>query len=342
MAAVAPDNSNVVQVRHIRDLAFMGIVEVLSHLRTIKGNISFCKRDILEFHPDVVVFIDYPGFNLKIAKFTHNHGFRNVYYISPQIWAWKKGRIRSMRRIIDRLCCIIPFEQKFYEQNNFPQAVYVGHPLLDEVQRYRTENGERETENATFSVLLPGSRKQELSRTLPLMLQLAARHPERQFAIAAMSLVGEEFYRRYIPKDTANVALVFDQTYRLLSQARSAVVCSGTATLETALFQVPQVVCYSCNRISALIARLLIGKKIKYISLVNLITDQPVVTELIQSNFNIQQLDDEFRKISDDENVRARMLGDYSNLAAILKNPGASERTARQIIQIQQPQVSGL
>ena len=338
MAAVAHGNDNIVQVRHIRDLAFMGLVEVLSHLPTITGNISFCKRDIQTFNPDVVVFIDYPGFNLKIAKFTHSCGFRNVYYISPQIWAWKRRRIHSMRRIIDSLCCILPFEQKFYQENDFPQAVYVGHPLLDEVQRFKNEGSELSARkeisalHSPFSVLLPGSRKQELSRTLPLMVQLARRHPQQQFAVAAMSLIGEEFYRRFIPTDVSNITLVFDQTYNLLSAANAAVVCSGTATLETALFRVPQVVCYRCNRISALIARLLIGHSIKYISLVNLISDKPVVTELIQNDFNINRLDEEFRKITSDQTTRTQMLADYDTLADILQNSGASERTALQII----------
>ena len=175
---------HVVQVRHIRDLAFMGFVEVVSHLSTVLGNISFCKRDILEFNPDVVVFIDYPGFNLKIAKYTHAHGFKNVYYISPQIWAWKKNRIRPMRRDLDALCYILPTEQRFYAANTMPQAIYVGHPLLDEVARYNAakNNGAMKSvvdgDSRPIVALLPGSRKQELSRLLPTMMKLAAKHSE--------------------------------------------------------------------------------------------------------------------------------------------------------------------
>lgn len=345
MAEAAAASPSAVQVRHIRDLAFMGIVEVVSHLREISGNLKFCKQDILDFHPDTVVFIDYPGFNLKIAKFTHSKGFRNVYYISPQIWAWKKGRIRPMRRDLDKLCYILPSERAFYARNNFPQAVYVGHPLLDEVERYRLQhkdvaarqdNAEGQTaaeRQKPLIALLPGSRKQELRRMLPAMARLAQRHPEFHFVVAAMTLIGREFYESCLPKDVTNVELRFDSTYQILSSAFAAVVCSGTATLETALFRVPQVVCYQCNRLSAFIARILIGKSIKYISLVNLIADSPIVTELIQSDFNDGVLDGEFRKITVDESNRSRIFEGYDRLIGILEGPGASERTADIIIQ---------
>ena len=318
-------------VRHIRDLAIMGIVEVVSHLGTVMGNISFCKKDILAFNPDVVVFIDYPGFNLKIAKFTHAHGFRNVYYISPQIWAWKKGRLRPMRRDLDKLCYILPTEQKFYQPGVMPQAVYVGHPLLDEVENYR-KNFQLSTFNSQLSTvaILPGSRKMELSRMLPVMLKVAARHPEYHFVIAGMSLIGEEFYRKYIPKDASNIEIVYDHTYDILAASHAALVCSGTATLETALFKVPQVVCYQCNKLSAAIARILIGDSIKYISLVNLIADSPVVCELIQSDFNVDRLDQEFMKICGEK--RQMILDGYDKVESILGGKGASDRTADIII----------
>lgn len=338
MSEVASGKASVVRVRHIRDLAFMGIVEVLSHLREITDNMKFCKKDILAFNPDAVIFIDYPGFNLKIAKFTHQQGFRNIYYISPQIWAWKKARIKSMRRDLDRLCYILPFERDFYAKNDFPQAVYVGHPLLDEVERYRlratNDSGERIDEGSRNRniALLPGSRKQELRRMLPAMAHLAQQFPDYSFTIAAMSLIGEEFYRSCLPADLPNLRLRFDSTYQILSSSYAAVVCSGTATLETALFRVPQVVCYQCNRLSAFIARILIGKSIKYISLVNLIADSPVVTELIQSDFNDDVLKGEFLKITVDEQNRQRILAGYDRLVAVLEGSGASERTAGIII----------
>lgn len=338
MAQVAASSNSVVQVRHIRDLAFMGIVEVLSHLGTITGNLRFCKEDIIKFEPDVMVFIDYPGFNLKIAKFTHSRGIRNVYYISPQIWAWKKGRIRPMRRDLDKLCYILPSERAFYARNSFPQAVYVGHPLLDEVERYRsnaTVKSQHPSTDCTKNIaLLPGSRKQELRRMLPVMFKLAQRHPEYHFTIAAMSLIGKDFYEKYLPSALTNLELVFDSTYGILQNSYAAVVCSGTATLETALFRVPQVVCYQCNRISAFIARILIGNSIKYISLVNLIADSPVVKELIQSDFNDDVLDSEFAAVTTDTKNRQRVLDGYDRMIKILEGPGASDRTAEIIIQV--------
>ena len=336
MAEIAAASTDVVQVRHIRDLAFMGFVEVVSHLGEIRNNISFCKEDIIAFQPDAMIFIDYPGFNLKIAKFTHSMGFRNFYYISPQIWAWKKARIRSMRRDLDKLCYILPFERDFYAHNDFPNAVYVGHPLLDEVDRYRAKSFQSEndgTKDKTKNIaLLPGSRKQELRRMLPLMVHLAQQHKDYNFTIAAMSLIGNDFYKKYVPSNIDNLNVVYDNTYNILSNSYAAVVCSGTATLETALFRVPQVVCYQCNRLSAFIARILIGSRIKYISLVNLITDSPVVTELIQSDFNDGVLDEEFRKITVDEANRQRIFDGYDLLAEILEGAGASQRTADIII----------
>lgn len=322
---------NGAMVRHIRDLAIMGFIEVISHLGTVLGNISFCKKDILAFNPDVVVFIDYPGFNLKIAKFTHQHGFRNIYYISPQIWAWKKGRLRPMRRDIDKLCYILPTEQKFYKPGVMPQAVYVGHPLLDEVERYHnSSNGNslisNDSSQSKTVAILPGSRKMELGRMLPVMLKVAARHPEYNFVVAGMSLLGEEFYRKYIPRNASNIDIIFDRTYDILASSYAALVCSGTATLETALFKVPQVVCYQCNKLSAGIARILIGDSIKYISLVNLIADSPVVTELIQSDFNVDRLDAEFMKICGDS--RKHIFDGYAEVDRLLGGKGASSRTA--------------
>ena len=319
-------------VRHIRDLAIMGFVEVLVHLRTVMGNIAFCKRDIEQWQPDAVVGIDYPGFNLKIEAWAHNHGIKTIHYISPNLWAWKKGRIKGMRRTLDRLCYILPFEEEFFAQNDMPQAIYVGHPLFDAVANHQL-NTEHLTPSTAKPViaLLPGSRRQELKNSLPQMVNLARRHPEYRFVVAAMSLLGESLYRKHIPADS-NIEVVYDQTYSLLSQAHAAIVCSGTATLETALFNVPQVVCYKGNPISIAIAKAVVSKRIRYISLVNLIADKPIVTELIQEDFNAERLEREFRLIADDGANRERMLAEYADMRTLLGNGGASMRAAQAII----------
>lgn len=319
-------------VRHIRDLAYMGFVEVATHMGTVLGNISFCKKDILEFRPDVMVFIDYPGFNLKIAKFTHKHGIKNVHYISPQLWAWKKGRMPAMRRDLDALCYILPFERDFFAKNPFDGAVYVGHPLLDVAQ----SDYASESVNDRLIALLPGSRKQELRRMLPFMLRLAANHPEYHFSIAGMRLLGDEFYHQLASQILpgglpSNVDIVYDATYRLLARSYAAVVCSGTATLETTLFRVPQVVCYQTNPLSAAIARPLIGKRIKYISLPNLIADAPVVCELIQEGVTQSRLEQEFVKITADTESRQAILDGYDRAISQMGGPGASSRTAEVI-----------
>ena len=324
-------------VRHIRELAIMGFVEVVAHLPQVLGNIRFCKQDILAFHPDALVTIDYPGFNLKMAKFAHDRGIKTIHYISPQLWAWKKGRIRGMRKNLDKLCYILPFEQDFYRDNHFPQAVYVGHPLLDAVRNYHPTDTNTPSPKPTIA-LLPGSRRQEISRVLPYMLRLAERHPEYQYAVAGMTLLGEDFYRAIIDREDngrgtlTQMRIVYNQTYTLLSEAYAAVVCSGTATLETALFNVPQVVGYRANALSIAIARPLIRNRIKYISLVNLIADAPIVTELIQDDLNDERLEKEFRKITADSQSRQQMLEGYARIHALLGNDGASARTAEEII----------
>ena len=318
-------------VRHIRDLAIMGFLEVVMHLRTVLGNISFCKRDILHYRPDVVIGVDYPGFNLKIEAWAHEQGFKTVHYISPNLWAWKKGRINGMRRSLDLLCYILPFEQRFFAENNMPQALYVGHPLLDAVKDNLFEPAIRS--KRPVIALLPGSRRQELKKSLPLMVQLAKRHPEYRFIVAGMSLIGHELYDKLIPADSG-IEVLYDQTYPLLASAYAAVVCSGTATLETALFNVPQVVCYSGNPISYLIARAVVGRRIKYISLVNLIADSTVVTELIQDDFNPTRLEREFQLITADDTNRIRIFTQYAHMRELLSGSGASQRTAEAIIKL--------
>ena len=316
-------------VRHIRDLAIMGFVEVLANLRTVLGNIAFCKRDIAQWHPGVVVGIDYPGFNLKIEAWAHKQGYKTVHYISPNLWAWKKGRIKGMRRTLDRLCYILPFEEQFFADNDMRQAVYVGHPLLDAIEAFNKTALPYTDKN--IIALLPGSRRMELKNNLPLMVRLAQQHPEYHFVVAGMSLLGESQYRKYIP-DGSNIDIVYDQTYSLLSQAHAAIVCSGTATLEAALFNVPQVVCYSGNTISYLIARAVVGKRIKYISLVNLIANKPIVTELIQDDFNAERLELELNLIAADDANRQLIMNEYAYMRSLLADGGASARTAQAII----------
>jgi len=322
-------------VKHIRDLAFMGFVEVVANLRTVLKNIALCKNDIVEFKPDAVIFIDYPGFNLKIAKFTHAQGFKNFYYISPQVWAWKKGRIKTMRKVLDMMYVILPFEKPFYDRNNVQNVEFVGHPLLDAIAEFdknaqladdfRSRNG---LDERPIIALMPGSRKMELRKMMPNMCQLAAQHSEYQFVIAGMKLLGSSMYTPYIHSD--NVSIVYDQTYPLLKTAFAGVITSGTATLEAALFDLPLVVCYKANALSVFIAKRF--AKVNYISLVNLIADKPVVKELIQNDLNANDLESEFRKITVDESYRQNLQHEYDLLKEQLGGVGASQRTVNSIL----------
>lgn len=322
-----------VMVRHIKDLAYMGFVEVAMNLKTVLGNMVFCKKDIETFHPDAIIYIDYPGFNLKIAKWAKQKGFKNFHYISPQVWAWKQGRLPAMRRDLDKLYYILPFEQNYYAQKNMPQAEYVGHPLLDAIKNYHKEDSIQSHQKPIIA-LLPGSRRQEIKKMLPSMAILANNHPEYEFVVAGMSLLGEAFYHQVLVKSPQNLSYVYDKTYDLLSASSAAIVCSGTATLETALFNVPQVVCYRANPISVAIARKLIGNKIKYISLVNLIADKPIVTELIQKDFSDGVLDKEFDKITHQQDSIQYIKDGYHQVRELLANGEASERVAQSIIKI--------
>lgn len=327
MAAVAGT-----PVRHIRTLSIMGFVEVAMHLRTVMGNMALCKKDILQSRPDAMVFVDYPGFNLRIARFTRRHGLKNFYYISPMVWAWKKGRIRKMRRVIDKLFYILPFEREFFADNRFPQAVYVGHPLLDEAEKCRARQAaDNAPEDRPLVALLPGSRRQEIAVSMPAMLHVARQHPECSFEIAGMTLLGRDHYLPFLKEAPENVSLRLDETYGILSRSRAAIVCSGTATLEACLFGVPQVVCYRASAISAAIARHLL--KVRYISLVNLVMDRRVVAELVQEHFTLPELDAEFNRLLQDEAYRARMLEDYDEARRKLGGVGASRRTAQAIVE---------
>lgn len=320
-------------VKHYKDLAFMGFAEVIMNLSTILGNIKFCKNDILEFKPDVLVLIDYPGFNMRIAEFAKQNKIPVHYYISPQIWAWKENRIRKIKRDVDQMYVILPFEKDFYEKKHNYPVHFVGHPLLDAIadrklvnpEQFRKENNLNEK---PIIALLPGSRKQEIKKMLSVMLQMVDKFADHQFVIAGAPSHDMEFYKQFMTSE--NVSIIENKTYDLLSLSTAALVTSGTATLETALFKVPEVVCYKGNFISYQIGKRLV-KNIKYISLVNLILDKEAVTELIQDEFNVSNLENELFKILDHKH-RKSLFTDYYDLEQKLGGKGASEHTSKLII----------
>jgi lipid-A-disaccharide synthase len=313
-------------VKHYRDLAFMGFTQVLLNLRTILRNITLCKQDIEDFKPDAVILIDYPGFNLRIAEHLRKRGGAKVlYYISPQVWAWKKGRVHAIKRDVDRMFVILPFERDWYA--NYGMDVdFVGHPLLDAIQQEGTRPlGPLPGDDGRPVVaLLAGSRRQEVTGMLPIMLKAAERYPDHRFVIAAAPSLPEEFYREII--GDAPVTLVFGRTYDVLRTARAALVTSGTATLETALFGVPEAVCYNGGAINVWLARRLVN--IQFISLVNLIMGREVVRELIQQDLTPGTLAAELDRLLNDAPYRARVEGDLQALRAKLGGPGASAKAA--------------
>ena len=319
-------------VKHYRDLSFMGFAEVVMNLKTILGNIKICKKDILSFNPDVIIFIDYPGFNMRIAKWAKERGIKTHYYISPQIWAWKENRISAIKRDFDELYIILPFEKDFYEKKHKFPVHFVGHPLIDAIKNreitkeinFRKENN---LDEKPIIALLPGSRKQEITKMLSVMLSVVENFKDYQFVIAGAPSQEFSFYQTFLKNE--NVHFISNKTYDLLSISHAALVTSGTATLETALFKVPEVVCYKGGWISYQIAKRVIT--LKYISLVNLIMDREVVKELIQEEFNTKNLKIELSKILDSEN-RNRILEDYQELEERLGGQGASDKTAKLIV----------
>ena len=320
--------------KHYRDLAFMGFAEVVMNLRTILGNIKFCKQDILRYQPDALILIDYPGFNLRIAKWAKAQGFRVYYYISPQLWAWHSSRVHGIKASVDRLFVILPFEEDFYRQYDY-EVDFVGHPLMDVVDDIpETENFRRDhqLDNRPIVALLPGSRKQEIERMLEVMLAITPAFTGYQFVIAGAPAQPESFYQKILDKarpDAAQVKLVNNRTYALLRHAEAALVTSGTATLETALFGVPQVVCYRGGRLSYLIARRLV--QVDFIALANLIAEREVVRELIQDEYNAGNLKAELAKLFLPEH-RRRIQEGYALIRDRLGRPGASRRAADLIV----------
>ena len=349
-------NAGADLLMHYKEMAFMGFWEVFVNLRTVLGNIKCCKTDILAWAPDVLVLVDYPGFNLRIAEFAKQRGLKTVYYISPQIWAWKKGRIKQIKRDVDEMMVILPFEKEFYAKNGM-DVHYVGHPLLDavsrdlperpEVRNFRNDNG---LDDREIIALLPGSRRQEVNALLPQMLTMAEIFPQYQFVVSTVSWLPKELYDRILrshvhPVETGhapslqngdvtvnlNVRTVCGNTYALLANAKAAIVASGTATLETAMIGTPQVVCYAGSEISYLIAKHLISG-INYISLPNLIMDAPVVTELIQHDYNTERLEKELRLITEDAEHVAAMKAQYKELYTKLGNGSASMNAAEVVV----------
>jgi lipid-A-disaccharide synthase len=324
-------------VKHYRELAFMGFVEVLKNIGTIFKNLSFCKEDILQFKPDVLVLIDYPGFNLRIAKWAKNNHIKVIYYISPQVWAWKENRVKMMRQCIDQMLVILPFEQAYYQTKWNWKVDYVGHPLLEEVERSKLKETKTilQPEDHTTGTakpiiaVLPGSRKQEILQKLPVMLEVSKAFPAYQFIVGKAPGLDDEFYSTMM-QQYSNVSAVSNQTYELLKQSTAALVTSGTATLETALFGVPQVVCYKGSEISYQIAKRLIS--IQYISLVNLIMDKEVVKELIQQEMNTNNLIEELKQILPGSANREHMLKEYEELKTILQAGGHASAKAAEII----------
>jgi lipid-A-disaccharide synthase len=307
-------------VKHYRDLAFMGFTEVLMNLRTILRNIDFCKKDLLQYKPDALILVDYPGFNLRIAEFAKQNNIKVYYYISPQVWAWKQSRVHKIKRVVDRMFVILPFEKEFYKRFDF-DVDFVGHPLLDVIPEHRSDG------EGNIIALLPGSRKQEISVMLPLMLSVVDDFPEYKFKVAAAPSVPMSFYKNII--GNKNIQILTGQTYDLLAKAKAALVTSGTATLETALFEVPEVVCYKGGKISYSIARMLV--KVDYISLVNLIMQKEVVKELIQKELNTINLSAELAGILSDTTRISQIKTDYKELKQRLGGRGASAETANLI-----------
>lgn len=331
-------------VKHYRDLAFMGFAEVIMNLKTILKNLKFCKEDILKFNPAVLILIDYPGFNLRIAEWVHQlknqkSKIKTVFYISPQVWAWKESRVPKMKKYIDKMIVILPFEKDYYKNKWNWNVDYVGHPLVQVVDEFKnseqsTVNGKQETENSKLKnqnliALLPGSRKQEISKKLPVMLEVSKAFPQFQFVLAKAPSVDDEFYAGFMQRYT-NVSSVCNKTYELLAQSKAALVTSGTATLETALFGVPEVVCYKGSNISYQIAKRLI--KIKYIALVNLIMNKAVVKELIQNELTVENLKQELSELLFNEKKQQQLKQDYADLKNILSAGGNASANAAKII----------
>jgi len=325
-------------LKHYREMAYMGFITVVRNLDKIKANFKLAEAELLAWKPDVLVLVDYPGFNLRMAKFAKEHNIRTFYYISPKIWAWKTKRVKKVKKFIDEMFTIFPFETEFYAKYDYPVR-YVGNPTVDELA---VRPNQDETFDAFVSrnqlsgkpliALLAGSRKQEINNILPVMTDAAARFPEYEFVLAGAPSQPEEFYRQVLKRK--EIPIVFNQTYELLQQSKAALVASGTATLETAVLNIPQVVCYKMEL--GKIARW--GRpfllKIPYFSLVNLIVDREIVTELFQDHCTVDTVSTELKKILDNKSYREKMLADYDEMRQRLGEPGCAARAAKQMVEL--------
>jgi lipid-A-disaccharide synthase len=316
--------------KHYREMDFMGFVKIAMNLRTVLKNIKLCKKDILNFQPDAVVLLDYPGFNLRIAKFLKQQKIKNFYYISPQVWAWQQSRVHQIKRYVDRMFVILPFEQDFYKKFDY-DVDFVGHPLLDALQNEQSNFDKthflaqhRLQASKPIVALLPGSRRQEIKKMLPLMTSLQADFPSHQFVVAGVSSVETAFYEKY--GASPNIPVIQHITRDLLRIADAALVTSGTASLETALMKTPEIICYKGDYLSYLIAKQLI--KVKYIGLPNLIMDKPIVKELIQNDFSRTNLKNELTELLFNPEKRQQVAANYDALEQKLGGGGASEKVA--------------
>lgn len=324
-------NAGAKIVKHFKELSFMGFYEVVLNLQTILKNIRFCKNDILQFNPDKIIFIDYPGFNLRIAKWAKNSKFKTIYYIAPQIWAWRESRIKKIKKYIDSLYVILPFEKEFFETKHKYPVKFLGHPLLDSIsnfkKNYDSSSEQIITNKKAVIAILPGSRKQEIKKILNTVIKIVDYFPDHQFIVAGAPNIELSYYKSILKNK--RIKVIENKTYEILSISTAAIVTSGTATLETALFKVPQVVCYKSSYFSYFIAKLIVN--IKYISLVNLIMDQQIVKELIQQDCNKDKIRNELEKILDLNNKKSLQIK-YDELTSILGNNGTSKRVALDII----------
>tara|TARA_B110000444_G_scaffold47489_1_gene43321 strand:+ start:6195 stop:7313 length:1119 start_codon:yes stop_codon:yes gene_type:complete len=320
-------------IKHFKELSFMGFYEVLINLKTILRNISFCKNDILKFNPDKIIFIDYPGFNLRIAKWAKKNNFNTNYYIAPQIWAWDEKRIKNIKANIDQLYVILPFEKDYFENKHNYKVKFLGHPLLDSIKSFKKPkkadffNKHKLDIKKEIICILPGSRKQEIKKILNIMLKVTRVFSNYQFIIAGAPNIDLEFYNTII--SNRNIKVIKDETYSLLSNSKAALVTSGTATLETAIFKIPQVVCYKTSAISYFLAKIFV--KIKFISLVNLIMNEEIIKELIQDNCSKKNIVKELKKVLDLKN-RNKLLDKYEKLISLLGTSGSSNRLAKDIV----------
>ncbi len=319
-------------IKHYRDLAFMGFLEVAKNIRTISKNMSFCVNDIKSYNPDVVIFVDYPGFNLRIAKKISSLNLKTFYYISPTVWAWHKSRIKTIKKYISKLFVILPFEKGFYKKYNY-NVDYVGHPILDSIADFNTRLNNLSFEDFTkennlsdkpIIAILPGSRNQEITKMLPIMLNAIDNLENYQILIAGAPSYNLDYFEQFNLNN--NVKVIFNKTYEILKFADAAIVTSGTANLETAILNTPQVVCYKTSKLTYAIAKRLVD--LKYFSLTNLIMDKPVIKELLQDNFTAENINIEVNKILFDKEHKQKIFENYNNIKNILGNEGASKRTA--------------